>query len=267
MRGADDRWTEPDWESTSGWCRARNRHGIRCIIDVLGEYSRSEAEIRQSSREYLESIDLIAEEKLNASVTIKLTTLGALFDREKCMELALEISRKAASKNIDFEIDMEGRELVGFTLDTAIACVKGNGRTTLALQAYLDRTPADLRASLEKGIRPRLVKGAYKGDVDDFAEIQARFMKLFETASGYRSPVLVGTHDPDLVQRIKQRAERERVEFGFLKGLADRTKLEMTSQGWAVSEYVPFGKKRDAYELRRQNYLSQLNALGRTPLP
>jgi len=65
----------------------------------------------------------------------------------------------------------------------------------------------------------------------------------------------------------KMEGKRDLIEFGFLKGLADRTKVAMAQAGWLVSEYVPFGENRTAYEARRRKYLKELESLGRAPAP
>jgi proline dehydrogenase len=57
------------------------------------------------------------------------------------------------------------------------------------------------------------------------------------------------------------------MEFGFLRGLADGTKLELARDGWIVAEYVPFGRDFEPYVLRRLNYLKRLGASGRAPAP
>jgi proline dehydrogenase len=62
-------------------------------------------------------------------------------------------------------------------------------------------------------------------------------------------------------------AKRDLIEFGFLKGLADRTKIAMAQDGWRVSEYVPFGEGLAAYEARRKKYLNELQKLGRISVP
>ena len=60
----------------------------------------------------------------------------------------------------------------------------------------------------------------------------------------------------------KMEGKRDLIEFGFLKGLADRTKVAKAQEGWLVSEYVPFGENRTAYEARRRKYLKELESLG-----
>ena len=51
------------------------------------------------------------------------------------------------------------------------------------------------------------------------------------------------THDPEIIEWLKDkmRSRKNTIEFGFLKGLADRTKSELSEEGWKVAEYVPYG--------------------------
>lgn len=217
----------------------------------------------------MSSIKAIAEMRMDASITVKLTALGALFDREACRENLLAILRGASAADVGFEMDMEGQDLVEVTLEAAVACARESHGVTLALQAYLNRTPDDLKVALKNGIRPRLVKGAYVGDTNDFVEIQKRFKSIARSALESGDSILTGTHDPELIGWVLQslKPARKTMGFGFLKGLADRTKVDLALQGWAVSEYVPFGKITGAYEARRLKYLRELGSLGRAPAP
>jgi proline dehydrogenase len=140
---------------------------------------------------------------------------------------------------------------------------------TLAVQAYLDRTAGDIRLLLALGIVPRFVKGAYIGDVKDDGEIRKRFLDLVREARGFDVSFQVGTHDPGLVREIRSLMEdrREKVTFGFLMGLADRTKIEMAAEGWQVSEYVPFGRNPGPYIARRERYLQELEQQKQSPVP
>jgi proline dehydrogenase len=87
--------------------------------------------------------------------------------------------------------------------------------------------------------------------------------RLAETGAEY----CVGTHDPELIAMLEERGSRRCLEFGFLMGLADETKLRLAASGWRVLEYVPFGPKSAAYIARRMRYLKELERLGRTPAP
>jgi len=266
---SQDRWIARDLNEAVNWCKMRNKQGIRCVFDILGEFATNEVEVAKAVDGYLGLIDCIDDEGLNASVTIKLTALGALFDMTGCSECAVKISKHSAKKKIGFEIDMEGRDLVQYTLEVAESCLVFNQNATLALQAYLDRTADDFVSLFEKGLRPRLVKGAYIGDTHDFTEIQTRFKAQAEKAVARGSKLQIGTHDPELIGWAKQRAGLDKglVEFGFLKGLADSTKIEMVECGWSVCEYVPYGKNYAPYIGRRLKYLRNLEKLGRAPAP
>lgn len=269
MAAVGDRWTLPDSEGAVEWCRTRNEQGIRCIIDILGGYGRNPDQVRQSADAYLVTARAIHRYGLDASLSVKLTTLGAVLDRAFCQRTALLILREARDLSVGFEIDIESRGLVGFTLDTAHICAAEGHPVTLTLQAYLDRTPADLAEMVTHGIRPRLVKGAYTGDTDSFEEIQQRFKELVDLLLASGSPFSIGTHDPELIEWAQKRCtgEKERVEFSFLKGLADRTKMTMVRSGWRVAEYVPVGAYSTPYKARRMKYLRELDRLGRRPAP
>jgi proline dehydrogenase len=240
MNNQEIRWVQPDWESTIKWCKKRNHQSIRCVIDVLGENSKDEEEVGKYLQDYKTVIDSIADEKLKAAPSIKLTSLGANFDRDLCKEFVAELFTKASLNKVQFEMDMEGTPLVDFTLNSA-----------------------------ENGIKVRLVKGAYLGDVDMFSFIQERFKFLFIILMDSKYPFSVGTHDLKLIEWIKgmMANKKEQIEFGFLMGLADKTKIELVEDGWNVSEYIPFGSEKIAYETRRNRYLMELEKAGRLPAP
>jgi proline dehydrogenase len=269
MDDAENRWTLPDWISTIKWCKKRNSQSIRCTIDSLGENSKDEEEVERFVKQYKTIIRSIFEERIKAAPSIKLTTLGANFDRKFCKDSTLKLYTEAKLNKVPFEMDMEGAPLVDFVLDSAYHLSSETFPVTLTLQAYLNRSTADLYSLLDKGIKVRLVKGAYIGDVDIFSFIQERFKFLFIILMDSQNNFSVGTHDPELIEWIKLRMvnKKDQIEFGFLKGLADETKLELVDEGWQVSEYVPFGSESVAYETRRNRYLKELEAAGRNPVP
>jgi Proline dehydrogenase len=265
MNERESRWALPGLQSAVDWCSRRNVQNIRCIFDVLGEYAREESQAAGSVELYLAAAKSIADNGLDASLTVKLSALGALFDQDRCRQNVQTVAREAARRGVGFEIDMEGLGLVTYTIDVAAACAK-KGRVSLALQAYLDRSTDDVLRASESGIIVRIVKGAYVGSTRDFADIQKRFKQLSKIPCAKESFFTVGTHDPDLIEWMttKMEGKRDLIEFGFLRGLADRTKVAMAQEGWLVSEYVPFGENRTAYEARRRKYLKELESLGHT---
>lgn len=268
MAGQDRRWSLPDLDAAVRWCEERNRQGIGCSISPLGEYVQDRDAARTAASECRTAVRAIEAHALDASVAVKLSALGAVFDRDGCTAHLGRIMDEAKRRDVRVEIDREGRNLVDFALAAAERMAGEGHRVTLAVQAYLLRSAVDLGAMEEAGIRPRLVKGAYLGDTRDFGLIQQQFRALAASLLSSRTSFSVGTHDPDLVAWLTAHAEsRELVEFGFLMGLADLTKETMAAAGWKVSEYVPYGRRGSIYEARRVQYLDRLRALGRSPLP
>jgi len=265
----ENRWALPDWHSGLLWCKARNSQGIKTVLDILGEDTSSKDDGYKSTEAYLDLLDSIATERLYASISVKVSALGYTHNKEICLENLLRIAKDAAARKVGFDVDMEGRSLVDFTLSCAESCREKAFPVTIALQAYLDRTPKDLERMLEKRARIRLVKGAYSGDATDFQDIQGRFKSLARVLLDSGRPFCIGTHDPELIvwSTVKFADVSDRVEFGMLKGLSDRTKLDFVKNKWTVSEYVPFGMNRAAYEDRRRIYLRHLEELGRAPAP
>jgi len=263
-----DRWALPDRSAAFERCAKRNSEDIRCVLDVMGEDIDGPAKAEATVNDYQVVIDEIDRRHLDVSVSVKPSALGATCDRALARDNLLRICGKAASLGIGFEIDMEGVPLVDHTIDGAVACAEVGAPVMLALQAYLDRTEKDLERVLDAGIEVRLVKGAYIGDTSEFREVQERFERIADRLVQAGVPFCVGTHDPEMVHYVRRLGlPADRIEFGFLMGLGDETKVEFTRDGWQVSEYVPFGDDVRSYEVRRMRYLKGLGAIGREPVP
>jgi proline dehydrogenase len=265
----ENRWVLPDWSAALLWTRARNAQGIKVVLDILGESSSTQKETESSKNAYIELLKTVSTERLYASISVKPSALGYTLDKAVCIDNILTIARESAARKIGFEVDMEGRSLVDFTIDACKSCTELRYPVTLAIQAYLDRSPKDLVTAITSGIRVRLVKGAYSGDASDFMDIQGRFKALARVLIEKGISFCVGTHDPELIvwTTAKAAEQSDKVEFGMLKGLSDMTKLDFVKNKWRVSEYVPYGMNKVAYEARRRAYLQMLASIGRQPAP
>jgi proline dehydrogenase len=263
-----DRWVLPDRSAAFKWCQKRNELGISCILDILGRYNRDEAEAKAARAEYISLLNDISRSRLQASISVKPSTLGGTLNRETALRLSQEIAERAAELKIPFELDIEGQRMIDLTLEMAENAARSGLPVTVALQAYLRRTSQDIDTMLDAGAKIRLVKGAYTGDLSDFDMIQEAFKDAAEQIIEWDVPFCIGTHDPDLIEWARNRiSDRDFLEYAFLKGLADETKECMAFEGWNVSEYVPFGKNKEGYETRRRTYLAKLAELGRSPVP
>lgn len=262
------RWTLPDQDSAVRWCAQRNEQGIRCILDVLGRYNRDEAQARESYTAYMKVAEEVGRRGLKASLAVKPSTLGGVISRDLTVKLVKGVAEQATDLGIGFELDMEGQRMIDLTLLIAEDCARSGLRPTVALQAYLNRTPKDIERMLDAGAKIRLVKGAYTGDISDFNLIEETFKDLVEQILEWDLPFCIATHDPDLLEWSQDRiSDRDILEFSFLKGLADETKEKLVWDGWKVAEYVPFGPHKEGYETRRKTYLRRLDELARLPAP
>ena len=266
---ADNRWSFPDLDTTIGWCEERHGQGIRCTVASLDEFARNRDHAAAAVRAAVAAVRTLAVSHPDCSVSLKPTALGVLFDREEYRRNLATVVNEARKNGISIEIDMEGRDLVDATLRSA-GEVAMEYPVTIALQAYLDRTLDDCDFCISHGIRIRIVKGAYLGDTGDFAAIQQRLRMLISRIAGSGENFSIGTHDTEVLAWITGEAgiPRHQVELGFLKGLAEQTKLRLAADGWDVSEYVPFGQQGGtAYRNRRERYLQLLQEAGREPAP
>src|SRR4029450_5429489 len=73
--------------------RGLNARGITASLDLLGESVHHEEEARATARSYVDILDRIKAEKLDANVSLKLTAMGLDISEELCvanMQLVLE---------------------------------------------------------------------------------------------------------------------------------------------------------------------------------
>jgi proline dehydrogenase len=106
MAEFEERWSLPNLQSAVRWCEDRNLQGIRCILDALGEYARDENQALKTVEAYISCVRAIKEHSLNASLTLKLTSVGATFDLALCRENVKTIVNETARQHVGFEIDM-----------------------------------------------------------------------------------------------------------------------------------------------------------------
>jgi len=265
----EDRWSLPNLDEAVQWCRKRKGQNIRSILAVMAEYSLTHAESEQAVITQITGIRTFGTSACGASFTVKPSAIGILYDYAEYTRNLSLIAQEARALGVPLEIDMEGRPHVDDTVRSAVSLAAGGMKVTLALQAYLDRTPGDVVTCRDSGIPVRLVKGAYLGDTGDFVTIQEQFRKNADILIAADIPFSAATHDPELITWLREEIadRRELTEFAFLKGLADRTKSELVADGWKVAEYVPYGPGGQGYLQRRERYITTLERLGRAPVP
>ena len=87
--------------------RALNAKGITASLDLLGESVNNEREARSAANEYLEILDRIHEQRLEANVSVKLTAMGLDISEELCIAIMHDVLGRAQAYNSFVRLDME----------------------------------------------------------------------------------------------------------------------------------------------------------------
>ena len=241
--------------------RRLNAGGRRVTLDYLGEAVGDATIARRAADVYAQALDAIAAERLQASVSVKPTQLGLEVDRDLCHDLIGGIAARAAECGTHVTIDMEGSEHTQATFDLVEKLrADGHDNVGCAVQAYLHRTPGDVRHLTERGVSLRICKGAYAEPPDiawqDRDRIRDAFLECVDAVFASDTYGRFATHDDRLITRIRNRARRDvvgedRFEFQMLFGIREPLQDELVTAGYDVRIYVPFGDQWYPYLVRR----------------
>jgi proline dehydrogenase len=240
--------------------RAVNRAGQSASLDLLGENVDDEPSAHRSAQDYLEIFDRIAQEQLDANVSLKLTQLGLDLGVSVCEELLDAIVSHAAHYANFVRVDMEGSPYTERILEMVKRVRARHDNVGTVVQAYLYRTEQDVRDLLAIGCRLRLCKGAYnepaeiafakKSDVD---ANYVKLMKLLLPSGIYHG---IATHDPAMIQATKDFARQNRIdhghfEFQMLYGIRTDLQRQLVHEGYRLRIYIPYGTDWFPYFMRR----------------
>ena len=242
---------------------AINKQGMAVSLDSLGESVTTEAEARAAAEIYHRLLDAIAEHKLKANISVKLTQMGLGLSPALATNIAGDLAEHAQATGSFLRIDMEDSSLTQATLDIVRqihAKPALRGAIGIVIQAYLYRSQADIEQLLADGIRVRLCKGAYKEPAEVAfprkADVDANYVRL--TGLLLASPVYHGlaTHDEAMIAAAKSYItehgiDRGCFEFQMLFGVRRDLQRKLSSEGYNVRVYLPFGSDWYPYFMRR----------------
>jgi proline dehydrogenase len=229
-------------------------------LDCLGENVATPANAQKARDIYFGIFDRIAQEKLNANVSCKLTQLGLDLSVEFCEGLVLSIAERAAAYESFLRIDMEGSIYTQRTVELVKRVRAQTPCVGTVIQAYLYRSESDIHDLLSYGCRIRLCKGAYK-ESDEVAfprkrDVDANYVKLMRMLLGSGFYHAIATHDPRMIaETIRYAAEKkiskDDFEFQMLYGIRTDLQRQLVRDGYRVRIYVPFGQEWFPYFMRR----------------
>ncbi|MGH3071163.1 MAG: proline dehydrogenase family protein [Gaiellaceae bacterium] len=232
-----------------------NAEGKLATVDVLGEEITQPEEAEAITRAYLDVLDAIDEDGLEANVSVKLTGLGLKLDPA----LARRNLEAIAERGTFVRIDMEDSSTTDATLELYRGLTEeGYGNLGVVLQAALRRTVDDARALA--GANVRLCKGIYIEPPEiafrGFGEIRQSFLRALDALLDGGAYVAIATHDEHLVDRgIAAVSERglgpSEYELQMLLGVRPELGNRVVAEGHRLRIYVPFGRQWYEYSLRR----------------
>jgi proline dehydrogenase len=237
-----------------------NDAGKLVTLDCLGENVSTTADAQKVRDTYLALYDRIAQEKLQANVSCKLTQLGLDLSTEFCEGLVLSITERAAAYESFLRIDMESSIHTQRTVELVKRVRAQTPCVGAVIQSYLYRSENDVRDLLSYGCRIRLCKGAYNESEEvafaKKADVDANFLKLMRIllASGFYHGI--ATHDPRMIAgTIRFAAEtkisKDDFEFQMLYGVRTDLQRQLVRDGYRVRVYIPYGQEWFPYFMRR----------------
>ncbi|MFN2490243.1 MAG: proline dehydrogenase family protein [Actinomycetota bacterium] len=237
-----------------------NARGIGGILDLLGEGVGGPEEAEAAAADYLSAIKRIETDRIDTTVSVKLTQLGLAFDKGNCIDHLRRLAAEAAAVQTCVEIDMEQAPHVVDTLDVYRVMHPDYPDMRIALQAYLRRTPVDLQTMAALKPKVRLVKGAY-AEPESLAfqsrkEIDRQYAFLTDWLFERGTDPAIASHDGKLIEHARRAAEaagagKERFEIQMLYGVRRDLQQELARRGHRVRVYVPFGSAWYPYLTRR----------------
>jgi len=241
--------------------RSLVRAGASVTLDYLGEDVTTAEAARGAARVVLAALERAGVEGLHAGVSVKPTQMGLRVDPDLCRALLADVAAAAGDLDAHVTLDMEGSDVT----EPTVALVErlqadGHGAVGCAVQAYLRRTPADLRRLTAAGASLRLCKGAYAEPRDvayrTRAAVDASFAACADWLLAHGVYPRLATHDHRLIARAKDTAARlgrarDSFEFQMLYGVRPALQQALLRDGWRLCVYVPFGDQWYPYFMRR----------------
>ncbi|OLB71458.1 hypothetical protein AUI06_03630 [archaeon 13_2_20CM_2_52_21] len=237
--------------------RDANDRKIRAILNRLGEHTPDRKLIQQYVDEYLKLLETIQRQKLQATISIKPSQIGLAAEIPLFEENLLKIIARAEEEDRFVWIDMENSPYTESTVEVYRELLGAHKDLGLCLQANMRRTESDLKDLLPRGGKIRLVKGAYpeNGEVAfrRRSELNANYLRLMHLLFEQNGYFAIGTHDEKMITEAERlsRHHKANFEFQLLKGIRDDLKSRLLTDGFSVSEYIPYGPEWYNYSKRR----------------
>jgi len=240
--------------------RGLNATGASATLDVLGESVEDRSSADRAAAFYVQAIERIAAEGLDANVSIKLTQMGLDLGVEECLAVMAPIAAAGDRHAIFIRIDMESSATTDRTLEV-VRRLRADGHDVgPAIQSYLHRSPGDVERLAAERVRTRVCKGAYAESPEiahqERVAVGDAFVTLCEDLLRADAYPGAATHDPEMIDRVatfvRERAiGHDRFEFQMLYGVRRDLQRQLIQKGYRLRVYVPYGTEWYPYFMRR----------------
>ena len=237
-----------------------NAKGLAVTIDYLGEFVDSIEEANLMADGSIEAIKAIGREKLNAQLSLKMTSMGLDISDEVVMNNMRRILDVAKENDVFVTIDMEDYSRCAKTIEIFKELRKDYDNVGTVIQAYLYRTVQDIEDLNEYHPNLRLVKGAYKESPEvafpDKKDVDENFKKIIKMHLLNGNYTAVASHDEAMIQYTKELVKEHKIshdqfEFQMLYGIRSERHEELVKEGYTMRVYVPYGTDWYGYFMRR----------------
>ncbi|MCC3355798.1 proline dehydrogenase family protein [Bacillus sp. REN16] len=237
-----------------------NAKGLAVTIDYLGEFVDSVAEANLMADGSIEAIKAIGREKLNAQLSLKMTSMGLDISDEVVMSNMRRILDAAKENNVFVTIDMEDYSRCEKTIEIFKELRKNYDNVGTVIQAYLYRTVKDIEDLNDYNPNLRLVKGAYKESPEvafpEKKDVDDNFKKIIKMHLLNGNYTAVASHDEAMIQYTKELVKEHNIghdqfEFQMLYGIRTERHEELVKEGYTMRVYVPYGTDWYGYFMRR----------------
>src|SRR5574337_822413 len=244
-------------EEALRYAKDANKKGMNAIINKLGEHMTSKDQIENTVSEYLKLVSNIHKSRVSGGISVKPTQVGLAKSVNECTENLEKIIGEAVASQSFVWIDMESSEYTDDTIKIYLGLFEKYERVGIAIQANLKRTERDLKVLLEHGAKIRLVKGAYReskrNSFKTRQEVDRNYKKLTSILFSEGNEFAIATHDSTMIEIAGNLSRKYggKFEFQMLKGIRDDLKPLLIKDGFAISEYIPYGTNWLPYSIRR----------------
>ncbi|THE14196.1 proline dehydrogenase [Bacillus timonensis] len=237
-----------------------NAKGLAVTIDYLGEFVDSIEEANMMADGSIEAIKAIGREKLNAQLSLKMTSMGLDISDEVVLNNMQRILDVAKENNVFVTIDMEDYSRCEKTIEIFKELRKDYDNVGTVIQAYLYRTVKDIEDLNKFNPNLRLVKGAYKESPEvaypEKKDVDENFKKIIKMHLLNGNYTAIASHDEAIIQYTKELVKehnisRDQFEFQMLYGIRSERHEELVKEGYTMRVYVPYGTDWYGYFMRR----------------